>query len=110
MKQLRDAFSSAEMISNEIEITEPSRNRESLDSPPPVPQTSSGKGKMLTRRTDWYVESEPFLLSQYSKNRDPIYLWHFTSEDMSHTSSPSSRQTDIYQAFYMGHPLIRHHN
>lgn len=34
-------------------ITEPSQNCESLDSPPPAPQSAPDAGKVLTRRTGW---------------------------------------------------------
>ncbi len=62
--RLRERYSSgtADTASNEPRaqqaITEPSQNRQSLDSPPPGPVSSSeGTGKqqekILTRRTDW---------------------------------------------------------
>jgi homoaconitate hydratase len=34
-------------------VTEPSENRESLDSPPPAPQVTPKHEKKLTRRTGW---------------------------------------------------------
>jgi homoaconitate hydratase len=48
-EQLRDSFFGAPAA----EITEPSQNHESLDSPPPAPQASP---KVLTRRTGWSFE------------------------------------------------------
>ncbi|KAI9885463.1 MAG: Phosphoserine transaminase [Watsoniomyces obsoletus] len=65
VQRLRETFSSGEKSTKPDEprsqqtITEPSQNRQSLDSPPPGPVSASagdkGKqhGKMLTRRTDW---------------------------------------------------------
>lgn len=56
VQRLRDTFSSVKVKSDENEITEPSKNRESLDSPPPAPQKSPKQEKMLTRRTGWHFK------------------------------------------------------
>ncbi|CAD6583918.1 MAG: mitochondrial Homoaconitase [Alectoria sarmentosa] len=53
VQRLRETFSSTETGSQQNSILEPSENRESLDSPPPAPQSSPKKEKKLTRRTDW---------------------------------------------------------
>lgn len=53
VQRLRENFSSAETDSQQSNILEPSENRESLDSPPPAPQSSPKKEKKLTRRTGW---------------------------------------------------------
>ncbi|KAL9071669.1 MAG: hypothetical protein Q9161_004094 [Pseudevernia consocians] len=51
--RLRETFSSNEIVSQQNNTREPSRNHESLDSPPPAPQSSPEKEKKLTRRTGW---------------------------------------------------------
>ncbi|KAL6719684.1 mitochondrial Homoaconitase [Lecanora helva] len=52
--RLREVFTSSEPSpASQQNIQEPSRNRESLDSPPPAPQTTPQSEKILTRRTGW---------------------------------------------------------
>jgi homoaconitate hydratase len=53
VERLRSTFSSSPSSSNTKSVTEPSQNRDSLDSPPPAPQNVPAKEKMLTRRTGW---------------------------------------------------------
>ena len=62
VQRLREVFSSNTVGSQQNDILEPSKNRESLDSPPPAPQSSSEKVKKLTRRTGWYVIPKSLLL------------------------------------------------
>ena len=50
VQRLREFFSSAAVGSQQ---KEPSKKRESLDSPPPGPHSVPGKEKKLTRRTGW---------------------------------------------------------
>ena len=51
--RLREAFSSTKPATPQQNITEPSQNRDSLDSPPPAPQSVPPHEKLLTRRTGW---------------------------------------------------------
>ncbi len=54
VRRLRQAFSDCEPLEAfQQNIHEPSRNRESLDSPPPAPQATPRSEKVLTRRTGW---------------------------------------------------------
>ena len=53
IKRLREVFSGAAPSPPSDSVKEPSHNRDSLDSPPPAPQTSPKEEKMLTRRTGW---------------------------------------------------------
>ncbi|KAL8950918.1 MAG: hypothetical protein Q9222_003067 [Ikaeria aurantiellina] len=53
VQRLRETFSSNEINSAEQNVTEPSLNSQSLDSPPPAPQAVPAQEKMLTRRTGW---------------------------------------------------------
>ena len=53
VQRLREAFSSGDTVGSQQSITEPCENRESLDSPPPGPQTAPKQEKVLTRRTGW---------------------------------------------------------
>jgi len=52
VQRLREAFS-ATATKAATDSTEPSENRESLDSPPPDRQTNPASEKVLTRRTGW---------------------------------------------------------
>ena len=50
--RLRERFSNSSSQVSMQDVCEPSLNRESLDSPPPAPQTTPVQGdKLLTRRT-----------------------------------------------------------
>ncbi|KAL9126641.1 MAG: hypothetical protein Q9217_004344 [Psora testacea] len=51
--RLREAFSGAAPAASQQNMNEPSQDRESLDSPPPAPQTAPKTEKILTRRTGW---------------------------------------------------------
>lgn len=51
--RLREVFSGIAPPSLQQNMNEPSHNRESLDSPPPAPQTVPEEEKLLTRRTGW---------------------------------------------------------
>ena len=51
--RLRETFSAVHTVARQQAITEPSGNRESLDSPLPGPQTTPKWEKALTRRTGW---------------------------------------------------------
>ena len=62
VQRLREVFSSNTVGSQQNDILEPSKNRESLDSPPPAPQSSPENEKKLTRRTGWYVIPQSLLL------------------------------------------------
>ncbi|KAL8747371.1 MAG: hypothetical protein Q9184_007611 [Pyrenodesmia sp. 2 TL-2023] len=53
VQRLRESFSGAEPQGSQQNVTEPSQNRESLDSPPPAPQSVPQQEKLLTRRTGW---------------------------------------------------------
>ncbi|KAL8832979.1 MAG: hypothetical protein Q9170_004595 [Blastenia crenularia] len=53
VQRLREAFSGAAPKQSQQNITEPSRNRESLDSPPPAPAAVPQEERLLTRRTGW---------------------------------------------------------
>jgi len=52
VQRLRETFAPSPVEAT-TEVTEPTRNRESLDSPPPAAQTSPKQEKVLTRRTGW---------------------------------------------------------
>ena len=54
VERLREVFSSNNGLTSSQTIEEPSRNHESLDSPPPAPQISPLSEKTLTRRTGWH--------------------------------------------------------
>ncbi|MCJ1286517.1 mitochondrial Homoaconitase [Xylographa opegraphella] len=58
VQRLRECFSAPATQLKEAQqhITEPSQNRESLDSPPPAPQMVPAAEKRLTRRTGWTFE------------------------------------------------------
>lgn len=62
VRRLREVFSSTAVDSQQNDILEPSKNRESLDSPPPAPQSSPKKEKILSRRTGWYVISKSLII------------------------------------------------
>ncbi|KAI4188351.1 MAG: hypothetical protein LQ346_005328 [Caloplaca aetnensis] len=53
VQRLRESFSRVEPQGSQQNITEPSQNRESLDSPPPAPQVVPQQERLLTRRTGW---------------------------------------------------------
>ncbi|KAL8727541.1 MAG: hypothetical protein Q9181_005670 [Wetmoreana brouardii] len=53
VQRLRDTFSGARPNASQQDITEPSRNSDSLDSPPPASQAAPSEEKLLTRRTGW---------------------------------------------------------
>lgn len=53
VKRLRETFSEPKLQESQQEVTEPSRNSDSLDSPPLSVQVVSKKEKLLTRRTGW---------------------------------------------------------
>ena len=53
VQRLRETFSSTKVQASQQNVKEPSENRESLDSPPPAPQSSPQQKKKLTRRTGW---------------------------------------------------------
>ena len=53
VQRLRKTFSSPQVQVSQQDVTEPSLNSESLDSPPPAPQASPEQEKKLTRRTGW---------------------------------------------------------
>ena len=53
VQRLRETFATSEVSGSQGAITEPSQNRESLDSPPPSPQITPKQVKVLTRRTGW---------------------------------------------------------
>ncbi|KAL8925698.1 MAG: hypothetical protein Q9208_003381 [Pyrenodesmia sp. 3 TL-2023] len=53
VQRLRESFSGIEAQESQQNVTEPSQNRESLDSPPPAPQIVPQQEKLLTRRTGW---------------------------------------------------------
>ena len=53
VERLRYAFPAITSERLAKDIVELSNNRESLDSPPPAPQTTSESEKILTRRTGW---------------------------------------------------------
>ncbi|CAD6592539.1 MAG: mitochondrial Homoaconitase [Alectoria sarmentosa] len=53
--RLRERFSNSSPQVSVEDVCEPTLNRESLDSPPPAPQTTPVQGdKLLTRRTGWH--------------------------------------------------------
>lgn len=52
VQRLRETFSSA-APEGKSQVSEPSNNRESLDSPPPAAQAAPTNEKVLTRRTGW---------------------------------------------------------
>ena len=53
IKRLREVFSTSEPQAMQQNVKEPKGNWESLDSPPPAPQTMPPQEKQLTRRTGW---------------------------------------------------------
>lgn len=54
VQRLRETFpTTVDTVGSQQAIAEPSQNRESLDSPPPGPQTTPKQEKVLTRRTGW---------------------------------------------------------
>ncbi|KAL8659007.1 MAG: hypothetical protein Q9202_007329 [Teloschistes flavicans] len=53
VQRLRETFSGVNPDVSQRNITEPSRNSDSLDSPPPAPQVTPLQEKLLTRRTGW---------------------------------------------------------
>ncbi|KAL8704136.1 MAG: hypothetical protein Q9201_002686 [Fulgogasparrea decipioides] len=53
VQRLRETFSGVKPTTSQQNITEPSRNSDSLDSPPPAPQAAPSEEKLLTRRTGW---------------------------------------------------------
>jgi homoaconitate hydratase len=52
VQRLRETFSST-VTEGKKEVTEPAKNKESLDSPPPAAQATPSGEKLLTRRTGW---------------------------------------------------------
>lgn len=52
VQRLRETFAPSPVVPR-TDVTEPDRNRESLDSPPPAVQSRPKEEKMLTRRTGW---------------------------------------------------------
>ncbi|KAI4282107.1 MAG: hypothetical protein L6R38_003191 [Xanthoria sp. 2 TBL-2021] len=53
VQRLRETFSGLKTEASQQDITEPSHNSQSLDSPPPAQQTTPPQEKLLTRRTGW---------------------------------------------------------
>ncbi|KAI4137268.1 MAG: hypothetical protein L6R39_007375 [Caloplaca ligustica] len=53
VQRLRESFSGLQPEGSQQNITEPSKNWESLDSPPPAPQAVPQHEQLLTRRTGW---------------------------------------------------------
>ncbi|KAL8788996.1 MAG: hypothetical protein Q9213_001405 [Squamulea squamosa] len=53
VQRLRESFSGVKTEGSQQNITEPSENRQSLDSPRPSSQVSPAEEKLLTRRTGW---------------------------------------------------------
>ncbi|KAI4190093.1 MAG: hypothetical protein L6R41_001012 [Letrouitia leprolyta] len=53
VQRLRQTFSETVAPTSDHKAAEPSRNQESLDSPPPAPPVVPQKEKLLTRRTGW---------------------------------------------------------
>lgn len=53
VERLRETFSGLRTEASQLDITEPSHNSQSLDSPPPAPPKSPPQEKLLTRRTGW---------------------------------------------------------
>ncbi|KAL8997125.1 MAG: hypothetical protein Q9169_003508 [Polycauliona sp. 2 TL-2023] len=53
VQRLRETFSGHKTEGSQQDITEPSHNSQSLDSPPPGPQATPAQEKLLTRRTGW---------------------------------------------------------
>lgn len=53
VQRLRETFSSNNLQTSQQNVTEPSLNCESLDSPPSAAQVSPNQEKKLTRRTGW---------------------------------------------------------
>jgi len=51
--RLREAFATGDTHANQQDVKEPEGNWESLDSPPPAPQSIPPQEKLLTRRTGW---------------------------------------------------------
>ncbi|KAL8637527.1 MAG: hypothetical protein Q9228_005212 [Teloschistes exilis] len=53
VQRLRETFSGENPDVSQQNVTEPSRNSDSLDSPPTAPQLTPPQEKLLTRRTGW---------------------------------------------------------
>ena len=53
VQRLRETFSGLKTEGSQQDITEPSHNSQSLDSPPPASQVVPPQEKLLTRRTGW---------------------------------------------------------
>lgn len=53
IQRLRGTFARNKIDKSQENINEPTENRESLDSPPPAPQTAPPNERVLTRRTGW---------------------------------------------------------
>ncbi|KAL8653301.1 MAG: hypothetical protein Q9226_003901 [Calogaya cf. arnoldii] len=53
VQRLRETFSGLKTEGSQQDITEPSQNSQSLDSPPPASQATPPQEKLLTRRTGW---------------------------------------------------------
>ncbi|KAI4269550.1 MAG: hypothetical protein LQ337_007209 [Flavoplaca oasis] len=53
VQRLRKTFSGLNTKGSQQDITEPSYNSQSLDSPPPASQVTPSQEKLLTRRTGW---------------------------------------------------------
>lgn len=55
ISRLREVFASGQPAGTQQNVKEPQGNWESLDSPPPAPQSTPPPEKQLTRRTGWKV-------------------------------------------------------
>ena len=53
VERLRETFSGLGTEASQLDITEPSHNSQSLDSPPSAPPRTPPQEKLLTRRTGW---------------------------------------------------------
>lgn len=56
VQRLRETFSESQIHAAQQDITEPSLNKDSLDTPPPAPTIVPRQEKLLTRRTGWTFE------------------------------------------------------
>ena len=56
VQRLRETFSNPHINGSQEDITEPSLNNDSLDTPPSAPPIISKQEKLLTRRTGWTLE------------------------------------------------------
>jgi len=54
--RLREVFSGTNVEASQQAVKEPSRNSQSLDSPPPAATAQPVEAKQLTRRTGWTLE------------------------------------------------------